>query len=205
LHAACGGSRLSGKFRRAGLPGQGPLVRLLALLRAAPETHLGLAEVLHMAAEIGLVETPVELAGHLETLADHGLVGGCPARIAEPVLDTAPKSQSDLVYEETAQTIDLDVLPETLLAIIRQALAERADGVLILVRFRRDPAPADDRATRAGAGGRRGVTCTPEHNHSDVECCRRLIVEICAIGTAGGAALLVSVRFQRTQFYGTMT
>lgn len=133
VEAACRES-----LRRAGLPGQGPLARLLTLLRAAPETHLGLAEVLHMAAGTGLIATPVELASQLETLADHGLLGRLPSTAAESVFDTVPEPHSHLVYEETGQTVDLDVSPETLLAIIRQALAERPDGVEILVRFRRD-------------------------------------------------------------------
>jgi hypothetical protein len=39
------------ELRRTGLPGQGALARLLALLRTAPETHLGRGEVVRMAAE----------------------------------------------------------------------------------------------------------------------------------------------------------
>lgn len=141
-------------LRRAGLPGQGPLLRLLALLRAAPATHLRLGEVLHMAAETRLIATPLELAEQLETLVSHGLLGRLPSTAPEPVFDTVPKAHSHLIYEETEQTIDLDVSAETLLAIIRHTLAERPGGVEIMVRVRRDPAPAAARAA-AGPAGRR--------------------------------------------------
>jgi Fe2+ or Zn2+ uptake regulation protein len=136
-------------LRRAGLSGQGQLVRLLALMRAVPETHLGLAEVVRMAAETGFAETPIELARQLETLADHGLLGRLLSTAAEPVFDTITEPHSHLVYEETAQIVDLRVSPETLLAILRQALTEQPDAVEILVRFRRDPTPPA--ATDAGA------------------------------------------------------
>lgn len=75
-------------LRRAGLSGQPTLARLLALLRAAPETHLGLAEVVRMAAEAGLAATPVGLARQLETLADYGLLGRLPTR--RPNLSSTP-------------------------------------------------------------------------------------------------------------------
>jgi Fe2+ or Zn2+ uptake regulation protein len=127
------------ELRRAGLPGQGALARLLVLLRAASDTHLSLAEVARMAAATGLAETPAKLAHHLKTLADLGLLGRLPSTSAELVFDTNPEPHSHLVYEETAQIVDLHVSPETLLAILRQALAERPDGVEILIRFRRDP------------------------------------------------------------------
>jgi Fe2+ or Zn2+ uptake regulation protein len=142
-------------LRRVGLLGQGGLARLLALLRAAPETHLRLAEVVRMAAEIGLAATQVELARQLETLASHGLLGRLVGIAAEPVFDTVTEPHSHLVYEETAQIVDLRVSPETLLAILRQALAERPDRVEILVHVRRDPAPVACQAARAGVGRRR--------------------------------------------------
>jgi Fur family iron response transcriptional regulator len=131
------------ELRRAGLPGQGRLARLLALLRAAPETHLGFAEVARLASSAGLAVTPADLARQLATLADHGLLARLPSTGAEPVFDTVPEPHSHLVYEETAQIVDLDVTPETLLAILRHALDERPDGVEILVRFRRGALPAD--------------------------------------------------------------
>jgi Fe2+ or Zn2+ uptake regulation protein len=129
-------------LRRAGLPGHGTLARLLALLRAAPETHLGLAEVVRMTTETGLATTTGELARQLDTLAEHGLLGRLLSATAEPVFDTVTEPHSHLVYEETAQIVDLRVSPETLLAIVRQVLTEQPAGVEILVRFRRDPVPA---------------------------------------------------------------
>ena len=72
------------ELRRAGLPGQGALARLLALLRGSRDTHLSLAAVVRMAAETGLIATPVELARQLETLADLGLLGRLPSTAAEP-------------------------------------------------------------------------------------------------------------------------
>jgi Fe2+ or Zn2+ uptake regulation protein len=142
-------------LRRAHLSGQGELARLLTLLRAAPDTHFVLAEVVRMAAATGLAETSAELARQLETLADHGLLGRLPSTAAEPVFDTVPEPHSHLVYEEPAQIVDLDVSPETLLAILRQAMAERPDGVEILIRFRRDPASPTDRFRPAVASGLR--------------------------------------------------
>jgi Fur family iron response transcriptional regulator len=133
LDAAC-----REELRRAGLPGQGTLPRLLALLRAAPETHLGLAQVLRMAAEAGIGADGVARA--LDMLVAHGLLGRLPSTGDEPVFDTVAEPHSHLVYEETAQVVDLDVSPETLLAILRQALAERPGAVELMIRFRRDPA-----------------------------------------------------------------
>ncbi len=138
-HAAEGDCRE--ELRSAGLSRHPTLARLLALLRAAEETHLGLGEVVRMAAETGLAATPPELARQLETLADHGLLGRLPTTAAEPVFDTDPKPHSHLVYEQPPQIVDLHLSPETLLAILRQALAERPDGVEIMVRFRANPAP----------------------------------------------------------------
>ena len=123
------------ELRRAGLPGQGAQARLLALLRTAPESHLRVAQVVRMAKEIGLASTPVELAGHLETLADHGLLGRLPGG-AEPVFDTVPEPHSHLIYEDPAQIVDLDVSSETLLAILRHALAEWPDRVEVIIRLR---------------------------------------------------------------------
>ena len=130
-------------LRRASLSGQGVLVRLLALLRTAPEPHLGLAEVV------------LEVARQLETLADHGLLRRLLSTANEPVFDTVTEPHFHVVYEETAQIVDLQVSPETLLAILRQALAERPDRVEILVRFRGDPAPVVDQMTKAGPDRRR--------------------------------------------------
>jgi hypothetical protein len=96
-----------------------------------------------MAAETGLAATAGELSRQLDTLADHGLLGRLLSTAAEPVFDSVTEPHSHLIYEETAQIVDLRVSSETLLAILRQVLAERPDGVEILVRFRRDPVPAN--------------------------------------------------------------
>jgi Fe2+ or Zn2+ uptake regulation protein len=141
------------ELRQAGLPGQGAIARLLGLLRGAPNTHLGLAEITRMAAAARLAMAPAELARQLETLADLGLLGRLPSTAPEPVFDTVPSPHYHLIYEGTAETVDLDVSPETLLAILRQALADRPGRVDVLVRFRGDPATALDRAGR----GRRAV------------------------------------------------
>lgn len=124
------------ELRRAGLPGQGARARLLALLRTAPETHLCVAEVARMAEETGLAATPVELAHQLEILADHGLLGRLPGAAGEPVFDTVPEPHSHLVYENPTQIVDLDVSPETLLAILRHTLVEWPDSVEVLIRVR---------------------------------------------------------------------
>jgi Fur family iron response transcriptional regulator len=135
------------ELRRAGLPGHGALPRLLALLRASPEVHLTLAEVAELVAEAGLAVTSGELARQLELLADHGLIGRLPTTTTELVFDTVPEPHSHLIYEESAQIVDLHVSPDTVLAMVRDALAKRPDSVEILVRFRRDPGAGPDPAT----------------------------------------------------------
>jgi Fur family iron response transcriptional regulator len=139
------------ELRRAGLPGQGALPRLLALLRASPEVHLTLAEVADIVAEAGLAMTSGELARQLELLADHGLVGRLPTTTTELVFDTVPEPHSHLIYEESAQIVDLHVSADTVLAMVRDALAKRPDAVEILVRFRRDPGTAPEHAVRITA------------------------------------------------------
>jgi Fur family iron response transcriptional regulator len=124
-------------LRRSGLARDPALVRLLALLRDSPETHLPLQEVVRLAAGADLALAPGEVAGHLATLVAHGLLGRLPSTAGEPIFDTVPRPHSHLIYDETAQTVDLDVSPETLLAILRQALAERPEEVEVTVRFRR--------------------------------------------------------------------
>ena len=123
-------------LRRAGLPGQGILVRLLALLRAAPEPHVSLAQVSRMMAENDLATSSGELDRQLRILADHGLLGRLPDIAAEQVFDTEPEPHSHLVYEETNQIVDLHVSPATLLALVRQVLAEQSDRVEIILRIR---------------------------------------------------------------------
>jgi len=124
------------ELRRAGLPGQGTLVRLLALLHAAPESHVSVSEVHRMVEANKIPISSAELDRQLHVLADHGLLGRFPSIAAEPVFDTAPEPHSHLVYEGTGQTVDLHVSPETLLAVVRQVLAEHSDRVEILVRVR---------------------------------------------------------------------
>jgi Fur family iron response transcriptional regulator len=128
VEAACRDDLLA-----AGLSGQGALVHLLAVLRGAPETHLRLTEVARMAAETGLA---TNLSRHLDILVETGLLGRLPSTADEPVFDTVTERHSHLVYEDTAQIVDLDVSPETLLAILRQMLAEWPDGVEVMVRLR---------------------------------------------------------------------
>jgi len=118
------------------------LLRLLTLLRAAPETHFGLTEILHMATEAGFNTTHADLARQLETLADHGLLVRLFSTAAEPVFDTVTEPHSHLVYEETAQIVDLHDSAGTLLEILRRALADRPNEVEILIRFRQTSVPA---------------------------------------------------------------
>mgnify|MGYP000179831066 CR=1 FL=1 len=139
------------ELRRAGLPGHGALPRLLALLRASPDVHVTLAEVADMVAEAGMAITSAELARLLESLADHGLIGRLPTTTTELVFDTVPEPHSHLIYEESGQVVDLHVSADTVLAMVRDALAKRPDGVEILVRFRREPGAAPDPAIRVTA------------------------------------------------------
>ena len=83
-----------------------------------------------------LAISSAELMRQLHVLADHGLLNRLPSTTAEPVFDTVSEPHSHLVYEETGQTVDLHVSPETLLAVLRQMLAEHPDRVEILVRIR---------------------------------------------------------------------
>jgi len=139
------------ELRRAGLPGHGALPRLLALLRASPDVHVTLAEVADMVAEAGMAIPSAELARLLESLADHGLIGRLPTTTTELVFDTVPEPHSHLIYEESGQVVDLHVSADTVLAMVRDALAKRPDGVEILVRFRREPGAAPDPAIRVTA------------------------------------------------------
>lgn len=117
------------------------LVRLLEMLRAAPETHLALAEVARMAAEARITTSPAALQRHLDTLTELGLLGRLPMAVDEPVYDTVPEPHSHLIYQETGQVIDLHVSSETLLAILREALAAQPGGVDVLVRVRPGAGP----------------------------------------------------------------
>ena len=63
------------------------------------------------------------------------------------MFDTVAEPHSHLIYEESGQVVDLHVSADTVLAMVRDALAKRPDGVEILVRFRRDPASASGPGT----------------------------------------------------------
>lgn len=125
------------ELRRAGLSGRGAMAHLLALLRESPETHLSLGEIAELAAEAGLAVTAGDLSRHLEALAEHGLIGRLPTTTAELVYDTVPEPHSHIVYEDSAQVVDLHVSAETLLLMVRDALAQHPEGVDIVLRFRR--------------------------------------------------------------------
>ncbi|PVM92389.1 Fur family transcriptional regulator [Caulobacter radicis] len=133
---------LQDELRRAGLPCRGPTSRLLALLRASEETHLTAPEIAELAAEAGLAMPPAEIARQVEAFADHGLLGRLPTTTAEPVFDTQPEPHFHLIYEDTARIVDLHVSPETLLAMLRDALARRPGGVEVVVVMRRENGPA---------------------------------------------------------------
>ncbi|MFL1461272.1 hypothetical protein ACI6QG_03655 [Roseococcus sp. DSY-14] len=124
---------LAEELRRAGLPGRGPLPRLLALLRAEGETHLPLSAVARLAERAAIA--PAELPRLLDALVARGLLGRVPGT-AEPLFDTVTEPHSHIVYDDTAQTVDLHVSPETLVEILRRTLAERPGEVEVLVRVR---------------------------------------------------------------------
>jgi Fur family iron response transcriptional regulator len=128
------------ELRHAGLPSRGALAHLLALLRASPDTHLAVPDVARMAAHSGLAAAPEDIGRQLETLADHCLLARMPGRDHDPMFDTVPQPHSHLVFEDPVQIVDLDVSPETLLAILQRLLAERPGGVEIVVRCRAHPA-----------------------------------------------------------------
>lgn len=131
------------ELRRSGLSGRGPLAHLLALLRESPETHLSLTDIANLAAGAGLAVTAGDLVRHLDLLADHGLIGRLPTTTAELVFDTVPEPHSHIVYEDSAQVVDLHVSAETLLLMVREALVQHPEGVDVIVRFRRPGSPLD--------------------------------------------------------------
>jgi len=130
------------ELRRAGLAGTGTLPRLLALLREAPESHLSFSQVLQMANESDFRISPVDLDRQLRLLADSGLIARLPSTGAEPVFDTVAEPHSHLVYEDTGQIVDLHVSTDTLLAVLRHALAVQSGQVEVLVRIRNIPSAA---------------------------------------------------------------
>ena len=66
------------EVRRSGLSPDGPLPRLLTLLRIAEETHLDAIEAQRIAAEGRLAIGRAEMGDLLEALAAHGLLGRVP-------------------------------------------------------------------------------------------------------------------------------
>jgi Fur family iron response transcriptional regulator len=122
------------ELRRAGLPAQKHLARLLILLRGAPESHIDIPQAEHMAVEAGLAAAPGDLSRQMDILADHGLLGRLRGSMSGPVFDTVTEPHAHLIYEASAQIVDLHVSADTLLAILRQALSERPGGVEILIR-----------------------------------------------------------------------
>jgi len=127
---------ISEALRRAGLPLQGPLPRLPTLLRASPETHLTAAAVAELAAREGLAASPADISRQLDALADHGLVGRLPTSRCEVVFDTIPETHAHIIYGDFDQVIDLHVSGETLMAMVRDALARSPGEVKICLRFR---------------------------------------------------------------------
>lgn len=125
-------------LRRAGLPAQGVLPRLLVLLRGSAETHLTAAAVAEMASRAGVAVSVAEALRQLETLAEHGLIGRLPTTGADVVFDTIPEPHAHFVYGDD-QVIDLHVSGETLLSMVRDALARGPDVVELMVRFRSRP------------------------------------------------------------------
>lgn len=112
------------------------LERLLALLRAAPEPHLALSDAVRLTEASGHAASAPDLLRQLDALVDRGVLARLPSAAAEPVYDTDTEPHSHLIYEDTGQIVDLHVSAESLLAILRQTLAERRDGVEIVVRVR---------------------------------------------------------------------
>ena len=122
---------------------------MLALLLESEDPHLGLTEIVRLAGSRGLSVDPAEIARHLDGLVARGRLGRLPTVAAEPVFDTVPEPHAHIVYEETAQTVDLDVSTDTLLAILRQMLTERPEAVEVLIRVRGAPLPVSAAACGA--------------------------------------------------------
>ncbi len=125
------------ELRGAGLAAQGSLPRLLAILRQSPETHLTTAAIADLLARGGVAITLTELAHQLEILAAGGLITRLPTPAAEVTWDLVPQAHAHFVYGDSDQIIDMHVSEETLLAMIRDALAQRPGGVEVFIRFRR--------------------------------------------------------------------
>jgi Fur family iron response transcriptional regulator len=103
-----------------------------------------LSDIAGLSAEAGLAITADDLARRLEALADHGLIGRLPTTTTEIVFDTVPEPHSHILYEDSAQIVDLHVSAETLLLMVRDALAQHPEGVDVIMRFRRPGSPPHD-------------------------------------------------------------
>ena len=143
------------EVRRAGLAVEGPLPRLLSLLRTADETHFDAAEAQRLAVEGGLALGRAELGGMLDTLVAHGLLGQVPTTGGAALYDTILRPHSHMLDEATAMMVDLDVSPETLSAIVAQAIAEQPGRVEVLLRIRA-PEKAPEGPARRGRSRRGG-------------------------------------------------
>lgn len=136
------------EVRRAGLAAEGPLPRLLSLLRTAEETHFDATEAQRLAVESGLAFGRAELAGMLDTLVAHGLLGRVPTTGGTALYDTIIRPHSHMLDEATAMMVDLDVSPETLSAIVARAIAEQPGRVEVLLRIRAPEKEPDGPARR---------------------------------------------------------
>lgn len=144
------------ELRRAGLPAEGALPRLLGLLRASAETHLDDAAAQRLAAEAGIALGRSETVALLEALVAAGLLGRVPSLGPGPVYDTVTRPHSHLLQEPGGPMVDLEVSPETLAAIVTRAIAENPGRVEVLLRIRPpDPAPAGPRRRGRPPGARR--------------------------------------------------
>lgn len=153
------------EVRRAGLPADGPLPGILAMLRMVEDTHLDLAEALRIATAGGLVIGRAEMGDALEALVAHGLLGRVPVIGRPPIYDTIAHCHSHLLDDATATIVDLDVSAETLSAIIRQAIADQPGRVEVLLRIRAPPRPADAEAPRLARGPGRPRRGSPGARH----------------------------------------
>ncbi|MBW6400277.1 hypothetical protein KPL78_20620 [Roseomonas sp. HJA6] len=137
------------EVRQAGLSADGPVPRLLTLLRTAEETHLDIAEAQRIAAEGGLAIGRAEIGDLMEAMVAHGLLGRVPTAGGVLLYDTIAHPHSHMLDEATATMVDLDVTPETLSAIVTRAIAEQPGRVEVLLRIRA-PEKARDGPTKRG-------------------------------------------------------
>lgn len=119
-------------LRRARLPDDDTLTRLLMTLRNREETHITAATL----AREGDATPKPELEHHLQRLARHRLIGRVPCAATEPVYDTIPHPHSHLIYECTPrQIVDLHVSRETLLTLLQDLLTTHGAAVDVTIRI----------------------------------------------------------------------